>query len=233
MKNSGKPLIPVLFILFCTLTLNSAALAQSDGNGTAPPTPPMAEKKPKTTTIHGDTLVDNYFWLREKTNPQVIEYLRGEDAYAEAAMKPTAALREKLYKEMLSHIKQTDVNVPYRWGNYFYYTRTEEGKQYPIFCRKHGSLDAKEELLLDENELAKGQKFMNVGAFVPSDDGNLLAFSTDNTGYRQYTLQIKNLQSGELFPENIERVDNVVWATDNKTMFYVTEDAVTKRNDKL
>jgi oligopeptidase B len=162
-----------------------------------------------------------------------MEHLKTEDAYAEAMMKPSAPLQGKLYKEMLSHIKQTDVNVPYRWGDYFYYTRTEEGKQYPIFCRKHGSLEAKEELLLDENELAKGQKFMNVGAFVPSDDGNLLAFSTDNTGYRQYTLQIKNLQSGELFPENIERVDNVVWATDNKTMFYVTEDAVTKRNDKF
>jgi oligopeptidase B len=148
-------------------------------------------------------------------------------------MKPTAPLQEKLYNEMLSHIKQTDVNVPYRWGSYFYYTRTEEGKQYPIFCRKRGSLEAAEDIVLDQNELAKGQKFMSVGAFVPSDDGNLLAYTTDNTGYRQYTLRVKDLRNGQLFPESIERVDNVVWATDNKTMFYVTEDAVTKRNDKF
>lgn len=233
MKTYRKPLmLLVLFVLFSISTANHEVLAQSDG-GTTASQPPMAEKKPKVTKIHGDTLVDDYFWLREKSNPRVIEHLKAEEAYAEAMMKPTAPLQEKLYKEMLSHIKQTDVNVPYRWGDYFYYTRTEEGKQYPIFCRKHGSLDAKEEMVLDENELAKGQKFMNVGSFVPSDDGNLLAFSTDNTGYRQYTLHIKNLPTGELLPENIERVDNVVWATDNKTMFYVTEDAVTKRHDKF
>src|SRR4030095_11005358 len=103
-------------------------------------------------------------------------------------MKPTEALQEKLYNEMLSHIKQTDTNLPYRWVNYFYYTTTVEGKQYTIFCRKGGSIEAPEEIVLDQNELAKGQKFMSVGAFVPSDDGNLLAYSTDNSGYRQYTL---------------------------------------------
>jgi oligopeptidase B len=193
----------------------------------------MADKKQKTTNIHGETLVDDYFWLREKTNPAVMAHLHAENAYSEAVMKPTAPLQEKLYNEMLSHIKQTDVNVPYRWGSHFYYTRTEEGKQYPIFCRKRGSLEAPEEIVLDQNELAKGQKFMSVGAFVPSDDGNLLAYTTDNTGYRQYTLRVKDLRNGQLFPESIERVDNVVWATDNKTMFYVTEDAVTKRNDKF
>jgi oligopeptidase B len=193
----------------------------------------MAERKPKTTNIHGETMVDDYFWLREKTNPSVTAHLQAENAYAELVMKPTAALQEKLYNEMLSHIKQTDVNVPYRWGGYFYYTRTEEGKQYPIYCRKRGSLEAKEEIIIDQNELAKGQKFMSIGAFAPSDDGNLLAYSTDNTGYRQYTLHVKDLRSGDLLPESIERVDNVVWATDNKTILYVTEDAVTKRSDKF
>ncbi|MCA1627524.1 MAG: S9 family peptidase [Acidobacteria bacterium] len=192
----------------------------------------MAEKKSKITDIHGEKLVDEYFWLREKNNPAVIAHLKVEDAYAEQVMKPTAALQEKLYKEMLSHIKQTDTNVPYRWGTHFYYTRTEEGKQYPIFCRKR-NLEAPEEIVLDVNELAKGQKFMSIGLFVPSDDGNLLAYSTDSTGYRQYTLQVKNLRTGELFPERIERVNNMAWATDNKTVFYVTEDAVTKRNDKF
>jgi oligopeptidase B len=223
-----------LLLCFVSVILitDTAVLAQMDGASTTPQ-PPMAERKPKETKIHGDTLVDDYFWLREKSNPQVLAHLKAEDAYALAMMKPTEGLQTKLYKEMLSHIKQTDVNVPYRLGNYFYYTRTEEGKQYPIFCRKKGSLDAKEEVVLDQNELAKGQKFMSVGAFSPSDDGNLLAYSTDNTGYRQYTLQIKNLQTGELFPEKIERVDSLAWATDNKTIFYVTEDAVTKRSDKF
>src|SRR6266516_6246448 len=127
----------LLFFVSVILITDTPVLAQMDGASTTPQ-PPMAEKKPKETKIHGDTLVDDYFWLREKSNPRVIEHLKAEDAYAEAMMKPTAPLQEKLYKEMLSHIKQTDVNVPYRWGAYFYYTRTEEGKQYPIFCRKHG-----------------------------------------------------------------------------------------------
>jgi oligopeptidase B len=193
----------------------------------------MAEKKTKTTNIHGTTLVDDYFWLREKTNPAVLAHLQAEDAYTQTVMKPTEALQEKLYNEMLSHIKQTDTNVPYRSGNYFYYTRTEEGKQYPIYCRKKGSVEAPEEVVLDQNELAKGQKFMSVGTFSPSDDGNLLAYSTDNTGYRQYVLQVKDLRTGQLFPERIERVTSFAWANDNKTFFYVTEDAVTKRSDKF
>ncbi|HJS24380.1 MAG TPA: S9 family peptidase [Pyrinomonadaceae bacterium] len=193
----------------------------------------MAETKTKTTNIHGTTIVDDYFWLREKTNPAVMAHLKAEDDYTESIMKPTAPLQEKLYNEMLSHIKQTDTNVPYRWGNYFYYTRTEEGKQYPIYCRKKGSLDAPEEIILDQNELAKGQTFMSVEAFAPSDDGNLLAYSTDNTGYRQFLLQVKDLRTGQLLPERIERVTSVVWANDNKTFFYVTEDAVTKRSDKF
>ncbi|MCU1267409.1 MAG: Oligopeptidase [Acidobacteria bacterium] len=233
MKINPKRLVLFLFLIsLAILSIDAATRVQADRASTAP-LPPMAEKKPKTTKIHGETLVDDYFWLREKENPQVLEHLKAEDAYAQALMKPTEPLQDKLYKEMLSHIKQTDVNVPYRQDGYFYYSRTEEGKQYPIFCRRKGSQTAAEEVILDQNELAKGQKFMSVGAFAPSDDGNLLAFTTDNTGYRQYTLQIKNLKTGELFPERIERVDNVTWATDNKTMFYVTEDAVTKRSDKF
>ena len=223
-------------ILFSFLVLSMSTFAimkvmAQDGNSMLQP--PATEKKPKTTEINGDRLVDNYFWLREKTNPAVIAHLEAENAYTDSVMKPTAALQEKLYNEILSHIKQTDNSVPYRWGDYFYYTRTVEGQQYSIFCRKQGNLNAPEQVLLDLNEMAKGQKFMSVGSFAPSDDGNLLAFSTDNTGYRQYTLQVKNLKTGELMPEKIERVDNVAWATDNKTLFYVTEDDVTKRNDKM
>jgi oligopeptidase B len=232
MRNQSRWLFLLLLFVLTVLPNNSEVIAQSNG-GAGAPQPPMAEKKTKTTNIHGTTLVDDYFWLREKTNPAVLAHLKAEDAYTETVMKPTAALQEKLYKEMLSHIKQTDITVPYRAGNHFYYTRTEEGKQYPIFCRKKGSLEAPEEIVLDQNELAKGQKFMSVGAFQPSNDGNLLAYSTDNTGYRQYVLQIKDLRTGQLFPERIERVTSFAWANDNKTFFYVTEDPVTKRSDKF
>jgi len=223
----------ILPLLLLSISMIAMKVSAQDGNTSMMLQPPPTEKKPKITEINGDRLVDNYFWLREKTNPAVIAHLEAENAYTAAVMKPTGALQDQLYTEILSHIKQTDTNVPYRWGNSFYYSRTLEGKQYPIYCRKQGSLDASEEILLDLNELAKGQKFMAVGSFAPNDDGTLLAFSTDNTGYRQYTLQIKNLRSGELLTEKIERVDDVAWATDNKTLFYVTEDAVTKRNDKM
>jgi oligopeptidase B len=199
----------------------------------AQPKPPATEKKPHVTKIHGDTLVDNYFWLREKSNPDVIAHLEAENAYTAAMMAGTEGLQQKLYDEMLGHVKQTDVNVPYRLGEYYYYSRTEEGKQYPIYARKKGNLDAAEEVTLDLNELAKGLKFLSLGSYRVSDDGNLLAYSTDSTGYRQYTLFIKDLRTGALLPEKIERVDTVMWATDNKTIFYVTEDNVTKRSDSF
>jgi oligopeptidase B len=232
MKKRTTPTAHVLIVVSLVLAFNSASLAQSKAHADTLQ-PPMTEKKTKTTKIHNDTMVDDYFWLREKANPEVIAHLEAENAYAEAAMKPTAALQDKLYKEMVGHIKETDNSVPYRWGGYFYYTRTEQGKQYSIYCRKKGSPEAPEEIVLDQNELAKGFKFFSIGAFVPSDDGNLLAYSTDTTGYRQYKLQIKDLRTGQLLPETFERVGNVDWATDNKTVFFTTEDAVTKRSDKF
>ena len=232
MKKREFPMARLLIVLSFVLAFSGASLAQSNSD-TNTLRPPMTEKKTKTTKIHNDTMVDDYFWLREKSNPEVIAHLEAENAYAEAAMKPTAALQDKLYKEMVGHIKETDYSVPYQWGAHFYYTRTEQGKQYPIYCRKKGSVDAPEEVVLDQNELAKGLKFFSIGAFVPSDDGNLLAYSTDTTGYRQYKLQIKDLRTGQLLPETFERVGNVAWATDNKTIFFTTEDAVTKRSDKF
>ena len=228
-----KALMPLLVLFMLVFTANHAALAQGDGNGAAAPKPPMAERKTKTTQIHGDTMVDDFFWLREKSNPQVIAYLESENAYTEAAMKHTAALQEKLYKEMVGHIKETDENLPYRQGDYFYYSRTVQGLQYPIYARKRGNLDAREEITLDMNEMAKGLKFLGLAAYAVSDDGNYLAYSTDTTGYRQFKLQIKDLRTGQLLPESVERVGSVMWATDNKTIFYSTEDAVTKRSDKF
>jgi oligopeptidase B len=219
--------------LVCTAVLTASLwIYAADDKTDALPAPPVAKKVPKTTEINGRTLVDNYYWMRDKKNPEAAAYLEAENAFTDAVMKPTLALQKKLYDEMLSRIKETDVEVPYKEGDYFYYTRTEAGKQYNIHCRKKGSLEAPEELLLDENELAKGQKFMSVAAFAVSDDGNFLAYTTDNTGFRQYTLAVKDLRTGKLLPDHAERAGSVVWANDNQTLFYTTEDATTKRQNQ-
>src|SRR5882762_8600084 len=197
------------------------------------PAPPIAKKVPKITEINGRKLVDNYFWLRDKPNPEVKAYLEAENAYTDALMKPTESFQKKLYDEMLSRVKETDVEVPYKEGEYFYYTRSEAGKQYGIRCRKKGSMDATEEIVLDVNELAKGQAFLSVQAYAVSEHGDLLAYTTDNTGFRQFTLAVKDLGTGQLLADHAERVGSVVWATDNKTIFYTVEDAVSKRQYRL
>ena len=211
--------LELLVLLFASLLSILAA-----GTAAPLPAPPVAKKVPKTTEVNGRKLVDNYFWLRDKKNPEVKAYLEAENAYTDAVMKPTEAFRKRLYDEMLGRIKETDVDVPYKKGNYFYYSRTEAGKQYQIRCRKKGSLDAPEEVVLDVNELAKGQTFMTLGAFAVSSDGNLLAYSTDNTGFRQYVLGVKDLRTGKVFSDHAEKVGSVVWANDNKTLFYTVED---------
>jgi oligopeptidase B len=197
------------------------------------PAPPVAKKVPHTTDINGHQLADNYFWLRDKPNPEVRAYLEAENVYTDAVMKPTEPLQKKLYDEMLSRIKETDVEVPYREGDYFYYVRTEAGKQYGIRCRKKAASDAPEEILLDINELAKGQVFMSVAAYDVSPDGNMLAYTFDNTGFRQYTLAVKDLRTGKTLVDHAERVGSVVWANDNQTIFYTQEDAVAKRQYQL
>ena len=195
--------------------------------------PPKADPKRQETTIHGHPLVDDYAWLRDKEDPKTIAYLNAENAWTAAVMEPTAELQEKLYREMLSHIRETDVSVPFREGDFWYYSRTEEGLQYPIYCRKHETLDAPEIVILNVNKLAEGESFMAIGAFTVSDDGNLLAYSTDTKGFRQYTLHVKDLRTGELLPERVERVGSIVWAADNKTLFYTVEDEVQKRQYQL
>ncbi|HEU0186075.1 MAG TPA: oligopeptidase B, partial [Blastocatellia bacterium] len=191
-----------------------------------PPKPPIAKKVPKTTQIHGYTVTDDYAWMADKTktDKDVLGYLKAETDYAEAVMKPTAGFQDVLYKEMLARIKETDENVPYRKGDYFYYSRTEQGKQYPIFCRKKGDLKAPEEVTLDMNKMAEGQQFFSVGSYNVSEDGNLLAFSTDTTGFRQYNLFVKDLRTGKITEKLAERVTSVAWANDNKTFFYGQED---------
>ncbi|HEX8161549.1 MAG TPA: S9 family peptidase [Pyrinomonadaceae bacterium] len=205
-------------------------MAQENANAAA--TPPVAAKTPKSLTYQGESLTDNYFWLREKKSPEVVAYLNAENAYTDAVMKPTESFQRKLYDEMLARVKQTDTNVPYRQGAYLYYTRTVEGQSYPIFARKKGTESAPEEITLDLNEMAKGNTFMAVAAYDPSADGNLLAYSTDSTGFREYTLHVKDLRTGA-DTKIAERVSSAAWANDNKTLFYVTDDPTTKRSFQL
>lgn len=190
----------------------------------ASPAAPVARRVPSSSTIHGETRVDEYAWLRDKTNPEVTAHLEAENAYANALIEPIAGFSKNLYGEMLGRIKQTDVNVPYLKNGWYYYSRTVEGKQYVIHARKR-TLDGAEEIMLDVNKLGEGQKFMGIGALEVSDDGNLLAYSTDNTGYRQYRLQVKDLRTGRLLPDTAEKTGSVLWAKDNKTIFYTVENA--------
>ncbi len=208
-------------IWILTSLLAMPALAQLNPKAA---TPPAAELKPKTVGLHGDKLTDNYFWLREKENPKVIDYLKAENAYTEAVMGPFKKFEDSLYAEMLGRIKQTDDTPPYPQRGYFLYSRTEEGKQYPILCRKHGSVGAVEEVFLDVNKLAEGQKFMTLGHVDWSDDNQLLAYSTDTDGHRDYDFHLKNFASGEEIKTPIGKVADFVWAADNKTIFFITED---------
>ena len=186
--------------------------------------PPVAPKIPHALTLHGETLEDDYFWLRDKSDPRVTAYLVAENAFAETALQGTGPLQERLYKEMLGRIKETDLSVPYRKGRYWYYARTEEGKQYPILARKLGALTSAEEIVLDLNVLARDHAYFAVNAFIVSDDGNQLAYSVDTTGFREYTLHVRDLRRDEDGPESIERVSSVAWAADGTTLFYVTDD---------
>lgn len=190
------------------------------------PNPPVAKIIPHADTTFSDVRIDNYFWLRERENPDVREYLEAENKYTERMMRHTKPLQETLYNEMVARIKETDESAPYRLGDYFYYSRTEEGKQYRVHCRKKGSLDAAEEVLLDENTLAEGHDYFRIGVFEISPDQNMLAWSVDTTGGEKYTIYIKNLQSGEVLPDRVpDTYYSLAWANDNRTLFYNTLDA--------
>lgn len=195
--------------------------------------PPVASRKEHIEVRHGERVEDDYYWLRGKSDPEVTQYLEAENAYTADLIKPLQPFVESLYEEMLSHIKQTDLSVPVSRGAYFYYSRTEEGKQYPIRCRARKSGDGAEEILLDLNELSINHKFVSLDTFVVSDDQRLLAYTLDYTGFRQYTLHVKHLGDGTVFEDSFERVTSLAWAADNKTLFFTIEDAVTKRSDAL
>lgn len=208
------------------------AQTQTNGSGATPLAPPVAKKVPRTTEVHGVKLSDDYFWMRDKKNPEVISYLEAENAYTDAMTKQTAELQERLYKEMLSRIKETDTNVPWPLGGYLYYTRTEQGKQYPVYARRKGEMSAPEQVLLDLNEMAKGHTYMSVSDFDLTSDANLLAYSTDETGYREYILYVKDLRTNDV-TKVAERVSSVAWAADDKTLFYVVDHPTTKNPYRL
>jgi oligopeptidase B len=221
--------------LAALVALLSAAL----GLGAQGAVPPAAKQVKHLSIWHGEKVDDPWFWLREKSNPEVVAYLNAENAYTEAMTMGLRPFSAALYKEMLGRIKQTDLSVPVRRGAFYYYSRTEEGKQYPIQCRrkaaKGGAYDEKavEEVLLDQNELAKGLKFLSLGGFSVSDDDRTLLFSTDATGFRQYKLFTKDLATGQVSLPLAERVTSFTWSGDHRHIFFVTEDDVTKRADQV
>jgi oligopeptidase B len=195
--------------------------------------PPVAQKHPRVMSKFGDRRVDDYYWLREKDDPRVTEYLEAENRYTQAATRPLEGFRDRLYKEILARIKETDESVPYRRHGYWYYQREVEGLQYPIYCRRKGSMEGAEEVLLDVNELARGHKYMSVGLMDVSPDGTRLAYTVDFTGFRQYRLQVKDLATGLPTGDSAERVTSVAWAADSRTLFHVEEHETTKRSYRL
>src|ERR1700760_4557995 len=183
--------------------------------------PPQAPEKPHEITEVGHTRNDPFFWLREKDNPEVLKYLEAENRYTESALKHLEKLQATLYREMRGRIKESDISVPEKIDDFYYYSRTETGKQYGIYCRKKGSLEAPEEVLLDENALAQGQKYFRIGTLAVSRDHKLLAYSSDTSGNETYVLRIKSLETGALLPDEIKNCsESFAWANDNKTFFY-------------
>lgn len=224
----GSLCIAIIFIII--VIGHTVIVAQTDMK------PPAAKKVPKVLKIHGYEITDNYAWLRgdkEKLDPAIKGYLEENNTYTESFMDRHKPFEDELYKEMLGRIKQTDLSVPYKYGDFWYFTRTEEGKQYPSYLRGKAKDGSDAQMLLDQNEMAKGFKYFSIGQFAPSDDGNFLCYATDTTGYRQYTLHIKDLKTGALLPDTFERVTSLEWSNDGKYLFIGQEDAVSKRSDKI
>jgi oligopeptidase B len=210
---------PIRTVLFFTLGMPVSLSISA-------PTPPQAPQHPHIIDQQGESRTDRFFWLRDKKDPETIKYLEAENRYTDLMLKPVRGLREKLYHEMRGRIQETDLSVPYRIDNYYYYARSESGKQYEIFCRKKGDLNAPEEVLLDENVLAEGLKYCSVGVLSVSPDHRLLAYSVDTDGGEIFTLRVKNLETGELLPDTITGTSySFAWAADSRSFFYDVLDA--------
>ena len=218
-------------LLFCTTFASSCSI---DMKETIVPHPPKAKKIPKELTVHGDTRVDNYYWLNNREDDKVIAYLEAENKYYNEMTSHTHKFQEELYNELKGRIKQDDESVPYKLNGYFYNSRFEKGKEYPIYFRQKGSLDAEEEILFDCNLMAKGHDFFNLRGISVSPNNKLATFGTDTVSRRQYDIQFKNLETNEIYPDKIENTTgSSVWAADNKTIFYTKKDPVTLRSDKI
>jgi len=221
LTNMRKP--GILFILVIAGMFMTSSCSQTKTEESI--MPPQAEKIPKELTIHGDTRIDNYYWLNQRDNPKVIEYLKAENAYKEAVMKHTGELQDKLYNEIIGRIKKTDMSVPYLDNGYFYYSRYEEGNNYPIYARKKGSLEAEEEIMLNVQEMSNGHSFFSVVGLSVSPNNKYLSYGVDTVSRRKYTLHIKDLTTGDILEDKIPNTTGgAVWANDNKTLFYTTKD---------
>lgn len=222
----------VSFSLVCIIFATSCAKKETTMSDNL--VPPMAAKKDTVLEKHGDKRIDSYYWLNDRENPEVIQYLKDENAYYEKMTAHTKDFQQQLFDEMKARIKEDDESVPYLYNGYYYITRFEKGKEYPIFSRKKGSLTAKEEIMFDCNEMAKGKAYFKLSGLNVSEDNKLVSFATDETGRRIYTLQVKNLETGEILADKIPNVNGEsVWANDNKTLFYSTKDKKTLRSDKI
>ncbi len=227
-------IIALLFVLFFSYLSVACGTTEKAEISAATIKPPIATKIPKELTAHGQTRIDNYYWLNERDNPKVMEYLKAENAYKEAVMAHTKNFQEKLYNEIVGRIKQTDMSVPYKDQGYYRYTRYEEGTEYPIYCRKKGNVDAEEEILLNVNKMAKGYDFFNVAGYTTSSNNNLIAYGVDTVSRRLYTLYFKDLTSGEVLNDQIPNTEGrAAWANDNKTVFYALKDTTTLRPYKI
>jgi oligopeptidase B len=216
-------------VVFAVCLLCSAAYVQ-----TQEIKPPVAKVVPQRLEKHGHVRIDDYYWMRDRSNPEVREYLEAENRHTEAGMARTKDIQDTLFKEFKARIKQTDMSVPYKRDGYFYYNRVEEGKQYPIYCRKKGTLAAPEQAMLDGNEVAKGYKYCALSSLSVSSGGDLLAYGMDTQGRRFYTIRFKNLTTGAALSDVIANVTaNVAWANDNKTIFYVRQDPTTLRSYQI
>lgn len=236
-------------VILAAIGLTAGCGEQASTNDTDKPSTmaetPTAQKIPQELTVHGDTRIDNYFWMRlsdaqkEADNPddqtkEVVKYLEAENEYLEAKLADVADLRETLYEEIVGRIKQDDQSVPVKRDGYWYYTRFDEGADYPLYCRKKGSMDAEEEILLDGPAMGEGKSYFNIGTYSVSTNNNLIAYSVDLVSRRQYTIHVKDLTTGEVFEDNIPNTTGgMTWANDNKTLFYTKRDPETLRSFQI
>jgi oligopeptidase B len=228
-------IINILLVAGILFVLSLASIGCGKANTPAEEIkPPVAKIIPKELTAHGHTRIDNYYWLNQRENPEVIAYLEAENAYKEAEIAHTKDLQEKLFKEIVGRIKQTDLSVPYKDQGYYHYTRYEEGGEYPIYCRKKGSLDTEEEIILNVNEMAKGYDYYSIAGYSTSSDNNLIAYGVDTVSRRLYTLYFMDLATRQVFDEQIPNSSGrAAWANDNKTVFYMLKDTTTLRSYKV